>query len=115
VRLIEELGDLHAERISTKMSRNKYRQLRRHKLAQLQNQIGPVEKLLFGQNTSKQALRIAQGGGIPATVNITRHAEKLKLIGKLSKGGGLVLVGVGVSAACMEIGNTENRQEKNEI
>jgi len=71
------------------MSRNHYRQLRRHKLKQLQHQIGPVENLLFGNQTSAQALRIAQGGAIPATAHITAHAEKLKQFGRLSKAGAI--------------------------
>lgn len=115
VGVIEELGDLHAERITTKMSRNRYRQLRRHKLKQLQHQIGPMENLLFGKQSSPQALRIAQGGGIPATAHITRHAEKLKQFGRLSKAGGIALTGVGLTASCMQIAHTASREEKNEI
>ena len=115
VGVIEELGELHAERIKTKMSRNRYRQLRRHKLKQLQHQIGPMEKLLFGKQTSPQALRIAQGGGIPATAHITAHAEKLKQFGRLSKAGGIALTGVGLTASCMQIAHTASREEKNEI
>ena len=115
VGVIEELGDLHAERTTTKMSRNRYRQLRRHKLKQLQHQIGPMENLLFGKQSSPQALRIAQGGGIPATAHITRHAEKLKQFGRLSKAGGIALTGVGLTASCMQIAHTASREKKNEI
>ena len=74
-----------------------------------------MENLLFGNQTSAQALRIAQGGAIPATAHITAHAEKLKQFGRLSKAGGIALTGVGLTASCMGVARTASREEKNKI
>ena len=75
----------------------------------------PVEKILFGNKTTHQSIRIARAGGVPATANIDKHADRLKNLGTMSKHGGIVLVGVGLTAACMQIANTPDTKEKNEI
>jgi len=113
--LISDIGDLYAKMKIEEISRNQYNYRRMLKLKQLQQNLGPMEKLLFGNKTTQQSIRIARGGGIPATTNITRYADKITNIGKLSKVGGVVLMGVGVTASCMQIGHAENRLEKNEI
>ena len=74
-----------------------------------------MEKLLFGKDTAPQALRIARGGAMPATAHLTRHADKMKRIASLSQSGGILLTGVGVTAACMQIAHTQDKKEKNEI
>jgi len=74
-----------------------------------------VEKILFGKNTTHESLRIARAGGVPATAHIARHANRLKTLGTLSKSGGLVLAGVGLTAACLQIASTTDTKEKNEI
>ena len=81
----------------------------------LKKNIGPVEKILFGNKTTHQSIRIARAGGVPATANIAKHAGRLKNLGAMSKHGGIVLVGVGLTAACMQIANTTDTKEKNEI
>ncbi len=64
---------------------------------------------------NEKSVRIAQSSGVPATAHIAKHADRLKNIAAISKGGGIVLAGVGLTAACMQIGNTTDTQEKNEI
>ncbi len=64
---------------------------------------------------SIKCIRIARSGGIPATAHIAKHADRLKNIAAISKNGGIVLGGVGLTAACMQIGSTSDVQEKNEI
>lgn len=70
---------------------------------------------MFGNKTTHQSIRIARAGGVPATANIDKHADRLKNLGTMSKHGGIVLVGVGLTAACMQIANTPDTKEKNEI
>jgi len=74
-----------------------------------------MEKLLFGKNTTHQSIRIARSGGVPATQHITRNVDKINRLASLAKGGGIVLVGVGVAASCMQIAKAKNSHEKNEI
>ncbi|NOX76358.1 MAG: glycine zipper family protein, partial [Gammaproteobacteria bacterium] len=65
--------------------------------------------------TTHQSIRIARAGAIPATANIAKYADRLKNLASVSKAGGVVLMGVGVTAACMQIASTTDTKEKNEI
>jgi len=113
--LITDISDLYAEFKSGKITKGAYDGRRAKKIRLLQQRIGPMEKLLFGQNTAPQALRIARGGGMPATAHLTRHADKMKRVANLSSKGGVLLMGVGVAASCAQIAHTEDIKEKNEI
>ena len=70
---------------------------------------------MFGNQTPHQAIRIARAGGVTATQNISQHANRLKRMASYGRHGGYVLAGVGVAASCMQIADTDSRQEKNEI
>lgn len=115
VGLIEQISDLYARYKSGALSKNQYDYQRRLLLNQFKNNIGPFERWLFGNKTSHEAIRIARGGGIPATKNITDQAARLKRLAAYGKHGGYVLTGVGVAASCIQIADTASRQEKNEI
>lgn len=113
--LIEEIGDLYGQRRAGAITRGQYDYQRARRLNQLSQNIGPMERLLFGSQTPREAIRIARGGGVPATHNITSNATRLRRLASYGKYGGYVLGGVGVAASCMQIGDTNDRQEKNEI
>lgn len=115
VGLIEQISDLYARYKSGALSKNQYDYQRRLLLDRFKNNIGPFERWLFGNKTSHEAIRIARGGGVPATKNIADQAARLKKLAAYGKHGGYVLTGVGVAASCMQIADTDNRQEKNEI
>lgn len=108
-------GDLYAQDKFGSISKNQYDCQRRLLLNQFKNNIGPFERWLFGNKTSHEAIRIARGGGIPATKNITDQAARLKRLATYGKHGGYVLAGVGVAASCIQIADTDDRQKKNEI
>lgn len=113
--LIEEVGDLYGRYKSGALSKGQYDYQRALRLNRLSQNIGPMERLLFGNQAPRQAIRIARGGGVPATHNITSNANRLKQLASYGKYGGYVLGGVGVAASCMQIGDTDDRQEKNGI
>jgi hypothetical protein len=115
VSLIDKVSDHYADYKTGKTTKAQYDYRRKQALDLLKKNIGPVEKLLFGKNTTHQSIRIARAGGVPATANIAKHANRLKSLGAMSKHGGLVLVGVGLTTACMQIANTTDTKEKNEI
>jgi len=73
------------------------------------------DKLLFNGKTVNQGLRIKRKLNIPATQGIHQYANKLTRLSGLAKGGNVILAGVGVTMACKSIGDTDDRQEKNEI
>ena len=115
VNLINEVSDHYADYKSDRITKSQYDYRRKLALDKLKTNIGPFEKMMFGKNTTHQSIRIARSGGIPATAHIAKHADRLKNIAAISKGGGIVLAGVGLTAACMQIGSTSDVQEKNEI
>lgn len=115
VSLIEQIDNLYAQYRSGGITKGQYDYRRRLLLDQFRNNIGPLERWLFGNQTPHQAIRIARGGGVPATQNITRHADRLKRLASYGKHGGYILTGVGVAASCMQIAGTDSRQGKNEI
>lgn len=115
IHLINNNSDLYAQYKIGGISKGQYDYRRRQNLNQLRSNIGPLERILFGNQTPQEAIRIARSGGVPATHNITQHADRLKRLSSYGRYGGYMLVGVGVAASCMQIGDTDSRQEKNEI
>ena len=113
--LINNVSDHYADYKSGRITKGQYDYRRKISLDKLKKNIGPMEKVLFGKGTPHQSIRIARAGGIPATQHITRNANKINRLASVAKGGGVVLAGVGVASACMQIANTKNTHEKNEI
>jgi len=95
VGLINDVSDQYAKYKLEKITKAQYDYRRKKALDQLKRNIGPVEQLLFGKNTTHESIRIARAGGIPATAHIAKHADRLKHQGSMSKAGGLVLADVG--------------------
>tara|TARA_B110000211_G_scaffold84768_1_gene99282 strand:- start:591 stop:1538 length:948 start_codon:yes stop_codon:yes gene_type:complete len=113
--LINAVSDHYADYKSGRISKGQYDYRRKVSLDKLKKNIGPFEKWIFGKNTTHESIRIARSGGIPATSNITLNANKLNRLAGLGKAGGIALVGVGVTASCMQIAKAQNSHEKNEI
>jgi len=115
IALINTVSDHYADYKSGRISKGQYDYRRRVSLDKLKANIGPFEKWLFGKNTTHETIRIARSGGIPATANIARNANRLNQLAKVGKAGGIVLIGVGLTTSCMQIAKTKNTHEKNEI
>jgi hypothetical protein len=115
INLINNNSDLYAQYKSGALSKGQYDYRRSQNLRQLQRNIGPLERVLFGNQTPQEAIRIARSGAVPSTHNITRHADRLKRLASYGRSGGYLLMGVGITASCMQIGDTNSRLEKNEI
>lgn len=115
VALMTQINDYYADYKSGKITKGQYDRLRKISLDKLKTNIGPFEKWLFGNKTTHEAVRIARGGGVPAGANIAKHADRLNTLASVGRVGGYVLIGVGMTASCMQIANTQSRQEKNEI
>ncbi len=115
VGLINNVSDHYADYKSGRISKGQYDYRRKISLDKLKNNIGPFEKWIFGKNTTHESIRIARSGAIPATANITMNANKLNKLASLGKAGGIALVGVGLTASCMQIAKTKKSHEKNEI
>jgi len=74
-----------------------------------------VELGIFTCLFTNECVCIEGSSDVSAPADIAKHADRLKNIAAISKSGGIVLGGVGLTAACMQIGNTSDVQEKNEI
>jgi len=105
--LIREITDIHEDFKADKMSRNQYDYRRQKVVKKIAGRMGPV----FQRNQ----LRIDQRKGVVPTHRIETHANHIAKLSRLANAGGVILVGAGAMLSCNEIGNTEDRQEKNEI
>jgi hypothetical protein len=115
VGLINSMNDLYAQYKTGTLTKGQYDYQRRIRLNQLKVNLGPTEKWLFGGKTTHQSIRIARAGGVPATANIAKHAQRLKTLSRLANGGGIVLTGVGLAASCMQIADETSQDKKNDI
>ncbi|SDU32507.1 LysM peptidoglycan-binding domain-containing protein [Halopseudomonas salegens] len=115
IALIERVDDLYVKYKTGQIQENQYAYQRRKALNQLRANIGPMERLLFGNQTTHQAIRIARGGGVPANQNIIQHRNRLRRLASYGRYGGYLLTGVGLTASCLQIAAASSRHEKNEI
>lgn len=115
VSLIHQMSDHYASYKSGNLTKGQYDYRRALALRRFQTNIGPMDRLLFGNGGSQQSLRIARAGGVPANANLARHASRLQRLGQVANKGGVVLTGVGLSASCIQIANTTSQNEKNQI
>src|SRR5690554_5354866 len=74
-----------------------------------------IPRRFYNERFYLKAIRIAKGGGIPATQHIMQNADKLTKLASYGKYGGYFLGGVGLAAGCVQIANEDNQQKKNEI
>jgi hypothetical protein len=115
VGLINSMNDLYAQYKTGGLTKGQYDYQRRIRLNQLRANLGPTEKWLFGGKTTHQSIRIARAGGVPATANIAKHAQRLKTLSTLARNGGVVLTGVGLAASCVQIASETSQDKKNDI
>lgn len=113
--LVDKISDLYADYKAGKLTKGQYDSRRKQSLDMFRKNIGPFEKLLYGDKTPHEVIRIARGGGVPATSRIVENTQHLKKLAAVAKHGGIVLTGVGVAASCMQIADADSRLEKNGI
>jgi len=113
--IIREISAVYTDFKEDKITRGQYDYKRKTILEDLKRRIGSFDKLVFNGKTANQGLRIKRKLSIPATRDIDQYADKLTKLSKYAKGGGVILAGAGAVMACKAIGDTDDRQEKNEI
>lgn len=113
--LIKEVGDLYEQFQNGKLTRNQYNYQRAKRLNTLSKKLGVMQRFLFEGQTTHEAISITRKKSLPATMKITSNLSRLSDLSTLAKSSGVLLTGVGGAIACDNIGNTEDRQEKNEI
>lgn len=98
------------------ISKYEFDKIRKAKLDQYSRNIGPaINKLVHGEKPVHNNFKLKPGRSLNATSNMTQHMEKLSRVSKAATTGGAVLAGVGLTASCYQISQTESQTEKNEI
>jgi hypothetical protein len=97
------------------ITKNQYSYRRSLSLAKFKGQLGPFEKLLYGNKSPNEVIRISRTKAIPATKLITDHIDELGKMSKWASRGGVVLSVAGLGIACTQIANEDNAHKKNEI
>ena len=74
-----------------------------------------MESLWFKGKSTAAIQRIKRTEVLPATVQLDRRIHQLNRLTKLMKSGGVVLSAASLGVGCYQIGQTDDRQQKNEI
>lgn len=111
---MKDIGDLYADYKTGKISRSTYFTRRAAKLDQFRRNIGPLfERMLYPDKGVSSAMR-GRKNLLPNSL-MAAEAARLQRIAKYAARGGVVLSGIGVTSACIQIAQTVGTKEKNEI
>lgn len=114
--IIGPLSKLHAERVAGKISLNSYQQQQQVILNSYFKKVGWLGRSVHGGDKAFKSLYHHKVGvGANSSMLLKTHAERLARLSKYSKTGGILLTGVGVANACLEIAKKQNVMEKNEV
>ncbi|MFT7682309.1 MAG: hypothetical protein ACI935_001780 [Moritella dasanensis] len=112
---LKNIATLYEQYKAGEITKNQYSYRRSLSLAKFKGQIGPFEKLLYGNKSPNEVIRISRTKAIPATKLITGHVDELAKMSKWASRGGVVLSVAGLGIACSQIASEENQHKKNEI
>ncbi|MFN3417316.1 MAG: hypothetical protein ACK4ZD_13495 [Caldimonas sp.] len=115
--LLRQVGEEYAAYKASggRITKGQYDHRRRVLVRQFAENMGPVERWLFRGASTQEAVRIARAGGVPYDHHIQQHSGRLRGLAKAAGVGGILLTGVGLTAACVQIAHTVDRNEKNQI
>lgn len=102
--LLRQVGDAYAAYRAGHLTKGQSDHRRRVLVQQFADNVGPMEKLLFGGARTQEEIRIARAGGVPYDANIQRQVGRLRWLGKAAGAGGILLGGVGVVTGCLLCG-----------
>jgi len=112
---LQNIATLYEQYKAGEITKNQYSYRRSLSLAKFKGQIGPFEKLLYGNKSPNEVIRISRTKAIPATKLITDHVDELAKMSKWASRGGVVLSVAGLGVACAQIASEDNQHKKNEI
>lgn len=113
--LLRRIGDDYALYKRGQLTKGQYDHRRRAAIQAFAANVGPAERWLFQGARTQEAMRIARRGGVPYDHHMRQHLGHLRALSRLASAGGIVLGGVGVTAACLQIAHALDAREKNEI
>jgi hypothetical protein len=113
--LLRRIGDDYALYKRGQLTKGQYDHRRRAAIQAFASNVGPAERWLFQGARTQEAMRIARRGGVPYDHHMQQHLGHLRALSRLAGAGGIVLGGVGVTAACLQIAHALDAREKNEV
>lgn len=113
--VLRRIGDDYALYKRGQLTKGQYDHRRRAAIQTFASNVGPAERWLFQGARTQEAMRIARRGGVPYDLHLQQHLGHLRALSRLAGVGGIVLGGVGVTAACLQIAHAVDVREKNEI
>lgn len=113
--VLRRIGDDYALYKRGQLTKGQYDHRRRAAIQTFASNVGPAERWLFQGARTQEAMRIARRGGVPYDLHLQQHLGNLRALSRLTRFGGIVLGGVGVTAACLQIAHAADAREKNEI
>jgi hypothetical protein len=113
--LIAEIAENYNNYKADDLSKGQYDYRRKTLLNRLKAKLGPTNMLLNGGKSPHEVLRISRKKGSAPTQIMTQQINRMGRLSKLASRGGVVLSVAGLGVACHEIGNTDDKQQKNEI
>jgi hypothetical protein len=112
---LQKVEHLYRQYKSGMLTQNQYNYQRRLALKEYAKLLGPFEKVLYKGKHAREAIRISRAKAIPANAKIAAQAERLNRLAKLSKHGGVMLMGAGLYLSCQQIKSAQTNMEKNDI
>lgn len=113
--LVGEVASLYESYQAGDISKGQYDYQRRNTLTRLSNNLGPTQRLLYGNRAPGEVIRISRRGGVSPTADIDREVRRMTGASKVASRGGIALSVVGLGIACHEIAHTESRDHQNDI
>jgi len=98
-----------------RITKGQYDYARRKILDQLQRNLGPVNKLLYGKQKPHEIIRINRSANAAPTGKITHNYNRLSRLSKVASKGGVALSVVGLGVSCHQVANASTIHKKNEI
>ncbi|MCW8935353.1 MAG: LysM peptidoglycan-binding domain-containing protein [Gammaproteobacteria bacterium] len=110
------IPDAYKDYKGGKITKYEFDKLRKLKLSQYTNNIGPIiDKTIYGEGKLQNAFKLKPGRSLNPTKTMTQHLSKLSKISTAASNSSVILVGVGLTASCYQISQAEAVTEKNEI
>jgi len=113
--ILNDIPQAYTDYKSGKITKGQYDYLRKQRLDKFKKHLGPVQKLLYGNNTPHEVFKISRKSGIKATQNMTQNIKTLSRVADIASKGGLVLAAAGIASSCHQIANIPDRVQKNVI
>lgn len=113
--LMQEMVENYEAYKSGRKTKGQYDYHRGKLVSKLSSNLGPTNLILNGTAKPREILRISQKKGEHPTQPIQAQMRKMDRVARFTKGGGVVLTGIGLGVACQQIASAASNREKNEI